>query len=85
MAATISEAVQWWAAQTPQRVAFAMSGDRLSYAALNNWVDNTAHWLTQKNVVPGDRVAVLGSNSLAWWLSTSQPRPMFEAAAIVIP
>lgn len=82
MAATISEAVEWWAAETPQRVAFAMSGDRLSYAELNSWVDTTTHWLTQKNIVSGDRVAVLGSNSLAWCVAALA---IIKCGAILVP
>src|SRR5689334_12930204 len=82
MAATISEAVEWWAAQTPERAAFALSGDRLSYATLNSWVDSTAHWLTQKKVVPGDRVAVLGSNSLVWCVAALA---IIKCGAVLVP
>jgi fatty-acyl-CoA synthase len=82
MAATISEAVEWWAVQTPLRTAFAMADDRVSYAELNSWVDNAAHWLAQRNIVPGDRVAVLGSNSLAWCVAALA---IIKCGAILVP
>src|SRR5262249_51070498 len=82
MTATVGAAVEWWAAQTPDRVAFSVAGDRLSYAAFNAWADNVAHWLARENVASSDRVALLGGNSLAWCAAALA---IMKCGAILVP
>ncbi len=66
MAATIDKAVEWWARVSPERIAISMSGDALSFEALNAWADRSAAALADRGVGPGDRVAIFGGNTLAW-------------------
>jgi fatty-acyl-CoA synthase len=52
------------ARMAPERIALATDDEELSYAALADKVEATAHLLRELGVAPGERVAYLGPNSI---------------------
>lgn len=54
-----------WAQQTPDAIALREQGRALSYAALREQIARSADWLAGRGVRPGDRVLLLGENSIA--------------------
>lgn len=66
MTQTIDHAFRWWARSFPDRVAIALGGDPVSYAALDRWVGAAAAHLVQRGVRKGDRVVIVAENSIAW-------------------
>ncbi|EON31300.1 MULTISPECIES: class I adenylate-forming enzyme family protein [Gordonia] len=67
MTATIGKALDWWARTKGDTTAVVFSGAELSYRALRDWSSRIARLLVEtKGVAPGDRVGLLGPNSLEW-------------------
>lgn len=63
----ITEAISYWATETPDRPALVFDGvDVVDYAALDRWTARAASWLSARGLNPGDRVGVIGANSLEW-------------------
>lgn len=50
----------------PERLALIQEGLHLTYAELNGRADRVANWLTQRGVVPGNRVALLWPNDVRY-------------------
>ena len=66
MSFTVSRAIKWWAWDKPQRVALNYEGEVLTYAELYAWSSRVAAWLARQGVTPGDRVMMVGENSLEY-------------------
>lgn len=67
MTATIGKALDWWARTKGDTTAVVFSGAELSYRTLRDWSSRIARLLVEtKGVAPGDRVGLLGPNSLEW-------------------
>ncbi len=66
MSLTFPEVVQWWAATAGEQNAVVFDDQPLTYAELNDWADAFAAALADIGVEPGDRVCILGENSLEW-------------------
>ncbi|WP_019925292.1 class I adenylate-forming enzyme family protein [Nocardia sp. BMG111209] len=66
MAATIGSALSWWARVKGDRVALVVDGEELTYRELQDRSSRVARALVDRGVTPGDRVGVLGPNSLVW-------------------
>jgi fatty-acyl-CoA synthase len=67
MTALVTDPVRYWAANVPDQPAIVFDGqDPVTYAELDAWTDNVAHFLVEHGVEPGDRVGMIGPNSLAW-------------------
>lgn len=67
MTAPVTTGITWWARCAPDRPAIVFDGsDVVSYAALDHWTDSAAHFLADAGVRRGDRVGVVGANSLEW-------------------
>jgi fatty-acyl-CoA synthase len=66
MFASLNDAPRWWAAETPDVVAISVAGDAVTYRELDEWVDRVAAGLSDRGVVVGDLVGVVGGNSLEW-------------------
>jgi fatty-acyl-CoA synthase len=82
MSQTISSAIQWWAANTPDNTAVVVGGDRVTYLELDDWASRIAADLVEQGLRPHDRVAVCAGNSIefcAVMLAT------MRAAGIVAP
>jgi fatty-acyl-CoA synthase len=62
-----TDGLTYWAAATPDRLAIVFDGhDAVDYATLDRWTDNAAALLASRGVSAGDRVAIVGANSLQW-------------------
>ncbi|NMO03696.1 long-chain fatty acid--CoA ligase [Gordonia sp. TBRC 11910] len=67
MTATIGSALDWWGRTKPDATALVFDGTELTYGALRDWSSRFARHLVETvNVAPGDRVGLLGPNSLHW-------------------
>jgi long-chain acyl-CoA synthetase len=61
----LSRVIIPWAEQTPDGVALREGERRMTYGQLNLAVEDTGRWLSGNGVRPGDRVMVVGENSIA--------------------
>lgn len=67
MTATIGAALDWWGRTKPDSVALIFDGAELTYGTLRDWTGRGARHLVETvKVAPGDRVGLLGPNSLEW-------------------
>lgn len=66
MAQTLPGALDWWARMRPDAAAVVLAGDTLSYAVCRAWSDRVAAMLEADGLEPGDRVAIVSHNSLAY-------------------
>jgi fatty-acyl-CoA synthase len=79
---TVVDALTWWARIEPNRVAVDFDGDAVSYHELNIWADGVAADLRAATVAPGDRISIVGANSLEWCVAALAG---FKVGAIVAP
>lgn len=66
MSGTVVDALTWWARTVPDQPAIDLSGDLCTYAELDSWSDGVAAALRDSDIGPGDRVGIVGANSLEW-------------------
>jgi fatty-acyl-CoA synthase len=67
MTALATDGIAWWAATTPDAAALVFDGvDRVSYAELARWTDAAARHLSECGLRTGDRIGIVGANSLEW-------------------
>lgn len=66
MFASLNDAPRWWAFETPDEHAIVFGEDTVSYHELDQWVDRAALLLHAEGIEVGDRVAVVGLNSVEW-------------------
>jgi len=63
----VTDGLQGWARLRPERPAMIFDGDDVvDYQTLDRWTDNAAHYLAGKGLKQGDRIGIIGSNSLEW-------------------
>jgi fatty-acyl-CoA synthase len=82
MSGTVIDALTWWARTKPDQVAIDFDGDEVTYRALSNWADGVAARLRDAEVAAGDRVAIVGNNSLEWCAAALGA---LKLGAIVVP
>ncbi|MCX5240408.1 acyl--CoA ligase [Streptomyces prunicolor] len=63
---TLPAALRGWARESPDRVALRHGAEQLTYAELDTGVDRVAITLAARGVAKGDRVVLIGQNSVAW-------------------
>jgi fatty-acyl-CoA synthase len=63
---TVVDALTWWVRTVPDHPAVDLDGDVLTYAELDTWADGVAAVLRGHGVARGDRVGIVGTNSLEW-------------------
>lgn len=63
---TLSAALRHWASVTPRNLALTAGPDELTYAQLSEKVSRCMAWLAEQGVRPGDRVVIVGHNTIAW-------------------
>ncbi len=65
-----TDGISYWARQAPDRLAIVFDGtDRVTYAELDAWTDAAAHWHLAQGLQPGERIGIIGGNSLEWVVS----------------
>ncbi|MFW0785214.1 AMP-binding protein [Gordonia sp. CPCC 206044] len=82
MAATIGSALHWWAGTKGDQRALIVDDETLTYRELQNWSSRVARRIIAAGVTPGDRVGVLGPNSLAWPVLALG---VMKAGAVLVP
>ncbi|MFC8529917.1 class I adenylate-forming enzyme family protein [Nocardia sp. NPDC057227] len=82
MSGTVTDALAHWARERPEHIAIDFAGEVIGYRELNDWADRVALDLRTRGVAPGDRVSVLGVNSLEWCAAALGA---WRAGAIVAP
>lgn len=66
MSGTVIDALTYWSRTKPDLPAINFDGDVITYAELARWADGVAHDLAARGVKPGDRVGLVGANTLEW-------------------
>lgn len=61
---TIARALYWWSRETPAQTALSFEDQPLSFAELYSWSGRVGDFLSKNGVRPGDRVAVVATNSM---------------------
>ncbi|MCX4098483.1 class I adenylate-forming enzyme family protein [Nocardia sp. alder85J] len=82
MAATIGSALSWWGRVKGDRTAIVVDGEELTYRQLRDWSSRIARNLAERGIAPGDRVGVLGPNSLTWPVVALG---VMKAGAVLVP
>jgi fatty-acyl-CoA synthase len=65
MATTLSNALAWWAHETPDHLALRIGDDDLTFAQLDGWASRIAQHLLAQGLKRGDRVGTVGGSTLA--------------------
>lgn len=63
---TLSAALKHWATTTPDALALTAGDDALTYRDLDERVEECVAWLIERGVEAGDRVVIVGHNSIVW-------------------
>ena len=67
MDALVTDPIRWWASSAPDRPAITFDGkETIDFRSFDAWSDSVANHLADRGVQPGDRVGIIGSNSLEW-------------------
>ncbi len=70
MTELVTDGLSYWARQCPERAAIVFDGtDTIDYHTLDRWTDCAALHLAAAALQPGDRVGIIGDNSLEWVVS----------------
>jgi fatty-acyl-CoA synthase len=82
MSQSLTSALRWWARTKGDDTALIVDEDTLTYRGLQDWSSRVGEYLADNGVRPGDRVGVLGGNSLTWCASAYG---VLKAGAVLIP
>jgi acyl-CoA synthetase (AMP-forming)/AMP-acid ligase II len=82
MTTSIASAFDWWARTKGERAAVVLGDDTINYGAYRDWTGRVARRLADAGVSPGDRVAVLGGNTLEW---VAAAVGVIKAGAVLVP
>ncbi|WP_067672484.1 class I adenylate-forming enzyme family protein [Nocardia miyunensis] len=82
MAASVVSALRWWARTKGEQTALIVAQDEVSYSALESWSSRFARRLADTGVGPGDRVGLLGGNSLDWCVAALG---ILKTGAVLVP
>jgi fatty-acyl-CoA synthase len=83
MTALVTDGLAWWAATTPDQPAIIFDGrDTVDYAGLARWTDAAARELAERGLRRGDRIGLIGANSLEWCVAAIGA---LKLGAVVVP
>ncbi|AHH19851.1 fatty-acid--CoA ligase [Nocardia nova SH22a] len=82
MAATIASALHWWADTKGDQSALVIDDETLTYRELRDWSGRVARRLAESGIAPGERVGVLGPNSMVWPVLALG---VLKASAVLVP
>jgi fatty-acyl-CoA synthase len=83
MTELVTDGLGFWARQAPDRPAIVFDGtDAVDYRTLDRWTDNAAHLLAGHGLGPGERVGIIGDNSLEWCVAAIGA---LKLGAVVVP
>lgn len=82
MTATIGAALDWWARTKGSTTALVVSEETLTYRELRNWSSRIARHVADQGIKPGERVGLLGPNSLTW---PAAALGILKSGAVLVP
>jgi len=82
MTAMATDPISWWAQEMPHERAIVVGDAAVSYGELDGWVSRVAAGYAERGVGVGDRVGVIGSNSLQWCVAALA---VIRVGAILVP
>jgi fatty-acyl-CoA synthase len=83
MTELVTDGLTAWATQAPDRPAVVFDGaDEVTYRALDRWTDAAARAHLRAGLGVGDRIAILGDNSLEWIVAAIGA---LKLGAVVVP
>jgi fatty-acyl-CoA synthase len=83
MTELVTDGLCYWARQAPDRLAVVFDGtERVDYRTLDRWADAAAHHHAGAGLRAGDRVAIIGDNSLEWVVAALGA---LKLGAVVVP
>jgi fatty-acyl-CoA synthase len=83
MTELVTDGLSYWARQAPDRPAIVFDGtDRVDYQTLDRWTDAAAQAHAGAGLRPGERIAIIGDNSLEWVVAAIGA---LKLGAVVVP
>ena len=82
MAAQVTDPISWWAKEIPDEAAVVVGDAAVSYAELDAWLNRVAARYAAAGIEVGDRVGVIGPNSVEWCVAALGA---VRAGAILVP
>ncbi|HEX5303368.1 MAG TPA: AMP-binding protein [Streptosporangiaceae bacterium] len=83
MTELVTDGLSYWARQAPDRPAIVFDGtDRVDYRTLDRWTDAAAHAHAAAGLRPGERIGIIGDNSLEWVVAAIGA---LKLGAVVVP
>jgi fatty-acyl-CoA synthase len=83
MTELVTDGLSYWARQAPDRPAIVFDGtDRVDYQTLDRWTDAAAQAHAGTGLRPGERIAIIGDNSLEWVVAAIGA---LKLGAVVVP
>jgi fatty-acyl-CoA synthase len=83
MTELVTDGLCYWARQAPGRPAIVFDGtDRVDYQELDRWTDAAAHLHAEGGLRAGDRIGIIGDNSLEWVVAAIGA---LKLGAVVVP
>ena len=83
MTELVTDGLSYWARQAPGRPAIVFDGtDRVDYLTLDRWTDAAAHAHAAAGLRAGERIGIIGDNSLEWVVAAIGA---LKLGAVVVP
>jgi len=83
MTELVTDGLSYWARQAPDRPAIVFDGaDRVDYLTLDRWTDAAAHAHAAAGLRAGERIGIIGDNSLEWVVAAIGA---LKLGAVVVP
>jgi len=83
MGRLVTDALEGWKRLSPDEPAIVFDGhDVVTFKEVDEWTDNAAHVVKKLGISKGDRVGILGNNSLEWIVAGIGA---LKAGAVVVP
>jgi fatty-acyl-CoA synthase len=83
MTELVTDGLSYWARQAPDRPAIVFDGtDRVDYQTLDRWTDAAAYAHAEAGLRPGERIGIIGDNSLEWVVAAIGA---LKLGAVVVP